>query len=117
MAPKLSGSLSVDWRAAHLSAGDLHISVDGNYYGKQYFDALNTERISQSGYTVFNARLALLGGKEQRWSFALWGKNLANREYLSYGLAQRNLEDGGLGFDYTLVGEPRTFGLEATARF
>ena len=117
MAPKTSGSLSVDWRAAHLSAGDLHISVDGNYYGKQYFDALNTERISQSGYAVFNARLALLGGKEQRWSFALWGKNLGNREYLSYGLAQRNLEDGGLGFDYTLVGEPRTFGLEATARF
>ena len=116
MAPKLSGNLAVDWRAAQLSVGDLHLMLDGNYYGKQYFDALNTERISQGAYSVYNARVALLGGKQSRWSFALWAKNLGNRKYLTYGLAQKNIEDGGLGEDYGIVGAPRMVGFEVTAR-
>jgi len=117
MAPPLSGGLGIDWRAARLPIGDLHLAADGNYYGKQYFDALNTDRISQPAYSLVNARVSLLGGRDNHLSFAVWGKNLTNREYLSYGLAQRNIQDGGLGFDYALVGEPRTYGVEVTARF
>jgi len=30
---------------------------------------------------------------------------------------QRDPSQGGLGFDYALVGEPRTFGLDLTYRF
>jgi outer membrane receptor protein involved in Fe transport len=45
-----------------------------------------------------------------------WIKNITNREYLAYGLAQRDPAQGGLGFDYALVGEPRTFGLDLTYR-
>ncbi|MBS0394164.1 MAG: TonB-dependent receptor [Proteobacteria bacterium] len=117
MAPKFNGSLAFDWRVARLSVGDLHIAADGNYYAKQYYDALNTDRISQPGYGIVNARVSLLGGRDNHFSVALWGKNLANKEYLSYGLAQRNIEDGGLGFDYALVGEPRTYGVEFTVRY
>ena len=116
MAPDFSGSLAVDWRAARFKVGDLHVAADGNYYDKQYFDALNTERIAQTGYSIFNARISLLATGENHVSVALWGKNLGNKEYLSYGLAQRNIQDGGLGFDYALVGEPRTYGLELSAR-
>lgn len=117
MAPNVSAGMGIDWRVAQLPIGDLHVAADGNYYGKQYFDALNTDRISQAAYTLVNARVSVLGGHDNHLSFAIWGKNLANRHYLSYGLAQRNIEDGGLGLDYALVGEPRTFGVEATARF
>ncbi len=117
MAPKLNGSLAFDWRAARLPIGDLHIAADGNYYAKQYYDALNTDRISQPGYGIVNARVSLLGGRESHFSVALWGKNLTNKEYLTYGLAQRNIQDGGLGFDYALVGEPRTYGVEFTVRY
>ncbi len=64
-----------------------------------------------------NARLALLGNSSHHFSAALWAKNLTNRQYLAYGLAQRNPEDGGLGFDYVLVGAPRMFGAEVTFRY
>jgi iron complex outermembrane recepter protein len=117
MAPDYSGSLAVDWRAMRFPIGDLHIAADGNYYAKQYFDALNTERIAQGSYSIYNARISLLANGGNHLSFSLWGKNLGNTEYLSYGLAQRNISDGGLGFDYTLVGEPRTYGLEVTVRY
>ncbi len=116
MAPKLSAGALVDWRAVRLHAGDLHVELDGNFYTKQYYDALNTERIAQPSYAIFNGRITLIGHSNPQMSVALWGKNLANRHYLSYGLAQRNPSDGGLGFDYVLVGEPRTYGLEFTVR-
>jgi iron complex outermembrane receptor protein len=117
MAPDVSGSVSADWRAARFESGDLHLEVDANYYGKQYYDALNTDRISQPAYSVVNARLSLLGNSSHHFSAALWAKNLTNRQYLAYGLAQRNPEDGGLGFDYVLVGEPRMYGAEVTFRY
>jgi len=117
MAPDLTVGLLADWRAAQLAAGELHFAITANYTGKQYFDALNTERIAQSGYSVVNARVSLLGDTKQRFSVAAWGKNLTNRQYLAYALPQRNPTDSNLGFDYALVGEPRTYGLEATYRF
>jgi len=117
MAPDVSGDVAVDWRVARLPFGDLHVAADSNYYGKQYYDALNTDRIAQPGYWLVNARVSLLGARDNHFSVAVWGKNLANKEYLSYGLAQRNIQDGGLGFDYALVGEPRTYGVEFTLRY
>jgi len=47
---------TIDWRVAETSSADLHLDISGNYYSKQYFDALNTERIAQSGYALANAR-------------------------------------------------------------
>ncbi len=117
MAPAVSAGGAVDWRAVRLASGDLHLSADANYYAKQYFDALNSDRISQGGYGVANARMSFTANGAHHYAVAVWAKNLFNREYLAYGLAQRNPADGGLGFDYTLVGEPRTFGVEFTARY
>jgi hypothetical protein len=90
--------------------------MHGNCYAKQYYGALNTERISQSAYTFVSGRVSLLDGLGNHWSFALWGKIFANNEYLSYDLAQGNPEDGALGLDYALLGEPRSDGLEVTVR-
>src|ERR1700704_4254157 len=116
-APNFNGSLGVDWRFAHLAAGDLRLFVDGNYYGKQYFDAFNTERIAQDAYGVANARVSFESTGRRGFSVAAWGKNLTNRQYLAYGLNQKDPDTGALGFDYGLVGEPRTYGAEATLRF
>jgi iron complex outermembrane receptor protein len=66
MAPDLSVGMSADWRAAQLSAGDVHLSVNANYYSKQYYDALNTERIAQPGYAVVNARASLIADAPAR---------------------------------------------------
>jgi iron complex outermembrane receptor protein len=114
-APDYDASGAIEWRFARLVAGDLRLLLDGNLYGKQYFDAPNTERISQGFYAVANGRITFTG--KSGFGAAAWIKNLTNREYLAYGLAQRDPDQGGEGFDYALVGEPRTFGLELTYRF
>jgi iron complex outermembrane receptor protein len=116
-APDYSGGLAADWRFAHISSGDFRLLLDANFYGKQYFDAPNTQRIAQSAYGIANGRVAFDGGSRPGFEVGAWIKNITNREYLAYGLAQRDPAQGGLGFDYALVGEPRTFGLDLTYRF
>ena len=116
-APPFDASLSADWRFAHLSAGDLKLNVNGNYYGKQYFDAQNTERIAQDSYAIANARVSYESAAKQGFSAGIWIKNITNRQYLADAIAQGPPSDGGLGFDYSLVGEPRTYGVDLTYRF
>ena len=116
-APPVNASLGIDWRFAHVGAGDFRLLVDGNYYGKQYFDAFNTERIAQSAYGVANARLSFESSATPALAIGAWVKNITDRQYLAYGLNQKDLDTGSLGFDYALVGEPRTYGVDATYRF
>jgi iron complex outermembrane receptor protein len=116
-APDYNASLDVDWRFAHLAAGDLRLFVEGNYYGKQYFDAFNTERDAQGAYGVANARLSFESTGKRSYTVGAWIKNLTNRQYLAYALNQKDADTGLLGFDYALVGEPRTYGVDATLRF
>jgi iron complex outermembrane recepter protein len=116
-APNYDASAAIEWRFGRLDAGEFRLLLDGNLYGKQYFDAPNTERISQGFYAVANGRITFTSSSKPGFGAAAWIKNLTNREYLAYGLAQRDPDQGGEGFDYALVGEPRTFGLELTYRF
>jgi iron complex outermembrane receptor protein len=116
-APDYNASLDVDWRFAHLAAGDLRLFIEGNYYGKQYFDAFNTERDAQGAYGVANARLSFESTGKRSYAVGAWIRNLTNRQYLAYALNQKDADTGLLGFDYALVGEPRTYGAEATLRF
>ncbi len=95
----------------------MRLLLDANLYGKQYFDAPNTERLAQGGYALLDGRILYSSESKPGFEVAAWIKNLTNREYLAYGLAQRDPSQGGLGFDYVLVGEPRTFGLDLTYRF
>ena len=116
-APDYNANLSVDWRFAHLQAGDLRLFLDGNYYGKQYFDAFNTERIAQGAYGLANARISFESTGKRGFAIGAWIKNMTNRQYLAYGLNQKDADTGALGFDYGLVGEPRTYGADVTLRF
>jgi outer membrane receptor protein involved in Fe transport len=47
----------------------------------------------------------------------VWVSNLGDRHYVQYAIAQRDPDQGGLGFDYGLVGAPRTFGADIRYRF
>lgn len=116
-APDYNGSVAIDWRFAHLWSGEFSLLLDANFYGRQYFDAPNTQRIAQSAYGIANGRVSFASESKPGFAVGAWIKNIANREYLAYGLAQRDPAQGGLGFDYALVGEPRTFGLDLTYRF
>ena len=116
-APGYNASLSINWRFMHTGAGDLHAVLDGNLYGKQYFDAYNTERIAQGAYGLYNARIALDPPGKRGFTADVWVKNLANAKYLAYGLNQSDPDTGAIGFDYALVGEPRTYGIDFGYRF
>ncbi len=116
-APDYNAGLDIDWRIVHLSAGDLRLLLNGNFYGKQFFDAFNTQRDAQGAYGVGNARLQFESPEKRGYTVGLWVKNLTNRQYLAYALNQKDLDTGALGFDYALVGEPRTYGIDATYRF
>jgi iron complex outermembrane recepter protein len=116
-APDYNAMLAIDWRVLHLSAGDVRLFLDGNYYGKQYFDAFNTERDAQGAYGVANARLSFESTGKRGWAIAAWIKNITNRQYLAYALNQKDADTGALGFDYALVGEPRTYGADLMVRF
>jgi outer membrane receptor protein involved in Fe transport len=116
-APDYNGSLGIDWRFAKLASGDLRLMVDGNYYAKQYFDAYNTERIAQGAYGVANARVSYRSAATRGFDAGVWIKNISNTKYLAYGLNQNDPDTGAIGFDYALVGEPRTYGADLTYRF
>jgi hypothetical protein len=116
-APPYNGSVGAAWRFAHLAAGDFRVLLDANFYGKQFFDAPNTERIAQGSYGIGNARVSFESASKPGFAVGGWIKNITNTEYLAYGLAQRDPSQGGLGFDYALVGEPRTYGVDVSYRF
>ena len=116
-APDYNANLSLNWRFLRTSSGEFHAMLDGNLYGKQYFDAFNTERIAQGAYGVVNARIAFEQSGKRGFAADVWVKNLANEKYLAYGLNQNDLDTGQIGFDYGLVGEPRTYGLSVGYRY
>src|SRR6266404_418003 len=118
-APDYNASVDFAWRFAHIAGGDLRLFVNANFYGKQYFDAFNTERDAQGAYGVANARVSFesTGTSRPGFGIGVWVKNLANRQYLAYALNQKDADTGLLGFDYALVGEPRTYGVDVTLRF
>ena len=116
-APDYTAMLGINWRFAQLAAGDLRLYAEANFYGKQYFDAFNTERDSQAAYGVANARLSFESRAKRGFSVDAWIKNITNRQYLAYALNQGDADTGALGFDYALVGEPRTYGADLTYRF
>jgi iron complex outermembrane receptor protein len=60
-------------------------------------------------YWLYNARLTY---EQDRYSVSLWGKNLGDEDYYTYGL---NIDVFGL--DYLNRGLPMTYGLEFTMRF
>ncbi len=116
-APDYNLGIDFSWRAVHFAGGDLRLMGDAHFYGKQYFDAFNTERDAQDAYGIANARLAFESTGKRGFVVGAWIKNLTNRQYLAYALNQKDADTGALGFDYALVGEPRTYGADVTYRF
>lgn len=71
------------------------------YLGKQYFDLANN--LGQSPYSLLNARIELRATKT---SLTIWGRNLADKKYISYGY----------DFGAVRLGDPRTYGATVSVR-
>jgi len=95
------------------------LMLDGNLYSRQFFNAQNTQRVSQGSYGIANGRLSFTAsqGAASGFDVGFWVKNIGDRHYIAYAIAQRDPAEGGEGFDYGLVGEPRTYGADIRFRF
>jgi iron complex outermembrane receptor protein len=78
--------------------------MEWRYIGNQYFDLINT--IEQKGYSLFNSRIEL-NFKSTRIGF--WGQNIFNKTYIAYAMPGY--------FRYTLLNQPRTWGITLSISF
>jgi iron complex outermembrane recepter protein len=104
--PKLSGSISLGDKF-HLGSGTLEPSITETYTSKFYWSADNTA--AQSGYGLLNASARWLSQGE-RFSAALWIKNITDKQYLSL------LSESSYG-SLTQQADPRTYGITLGVKY
>ncbi len=89
--------------AQYRNPGGLYLRADLIGYGKMYFDRAND--YSRDSYQIVNAKI---GYETERFDVYLYGKNIFDEEYNSYGYY------GGF---YTIYSDPGEIGLQVTYRF
>lgn len=109
-------SYSVMARYEHPMAENLSAVFQADYSYRDDFsgDALSVPEEAlygeQEGYGLLNARVAL-GAQDGQWEVALWGKNLADEEYVA------NVTTDDLGSYMDIYGRPRSYGVDLTYRW
>jgi iron complex outermembrane receptor protein len=104
--PKWSGNLTAAYEVL-FSAGSITPSVTAAYNGRFFWSADNDR--PQKSYTLINAQVRW-ASQDDKWNVSLWGKNLADKEYLSI------LSESSYG-DLTRQGDPRTYGVNVGVSF
>ena len=59
---------------------------------------------------MFDGRVSF---RNDSYTVALWGKNLGDKEFNSYGIDTA----GSFGLDYHIPAEPRTYGIDVKYEF
>jgi len=114
--PRRSGVVYFDAGLPVADIGRINVRSELYAQSEQYFSnaaASIAPGTKLPGYALINARASwneIMGGG---FSVALFGKNLADREYFVGGMTLA----AALGHNAAAVGEPRTYGLELAYRF
>ncbi|MFK7936600.1 MAG: hypothetical protein AB8G22_24015 [Saprospiraceae bacterium] len=89
--------------------GTIFLKSNGTHVGKSYNDIYNTEDLARQGTGLVNARLAfsILG---DRYSIALWGKNLTDELFFQHAW------EFNFG-SHVALNPPRTLGVEFRVNF
>ena len=122
-AAKSTGNVAFDWDVVDVGPGKITWHGDAAYTGRFYYDSfkdysrgplvnLSTGKFSEGGgkFWTLNSRLAF---SNEHFTVAAWVKNITNKTTYPFGIAIENLFGNG----YRGRAQPRTFGVEATARF
>lgn len=104
--PHFNGNFSISYQRPVNSLITLRATADYQYQTDMFFDAENT--IEQKAYGLLNARFVV---STERADLILWGQNLTDEIYFSYGYGI-----GGSG-GFTNYGLPRTLGSKLTVKF
>lgn len=107
--PKWSGQGMVQ-KSFEIGAGrELIANTDFRYVGNRFLEATGQVFDRAPSYWVQNARLTL-ASKEGGWEVSAWGKNIWNKEYLTY------LNNVSF-FRLEIYGEPSSYGISAAFKF
>jgi iron complex outermembrane receptor protein len=82
-APNVALSGGISYTQPVAARGSIRAHVDGSYQSKIFLTPDNLPSYQVNGYGILNARLSWLTADE-RYEFALWGKNITGTRYISY---------------------------------
>ncbi len=110
--PDLTWSLSADYDIP-VSFGNIHLHGDYSYKDEVAYSAVPPSDPANllPSYALINA-MATVSLDQSGLELSVWGRNLANKKYLS-----RTLDLGALGVVSGFPGDPRTYGVTARYRF
>jgi len=110
--PSITASLgaSVDFPITNRWLGSLR--GDWSYRGAHFNDAPNTPALEQEAVSLFNARLSLTN-EDDGWTFAVFGTNLSNEEYITAGTSAIT----SFGTVEAAIASPRRWGVSVKKDF
>lgn len=106
MSPDFSGSIGATYTIPLEGAREVRLSALYNYNSGYYFEP--DETTGQDQFHIINASVEY--ALDEHWSFALWGKNLTDDEYLA------QVASTATGAFATL-GPPRTYGVSVSYNY
>lgn len=105
--PRNTGDLSAGYETSLPSGDKVGLRVSGQYTGRLFFDDAN--HLYQKGYWLIDANVHYTFNT--RLTLTAYGRNLANKNYATYGSSL-----GALG-ENVFPGDPRTYGVRASFTF
>ena len=112
-APEWNINLALAYDIGLSNGMTLRLQGDYSYTDERFFNSFELESISSRGdHDLLGARVSLLaeGGA---WDISLWGRNLADEEYV---VDSTDLS-GVFGFIPLFYGDRRSYGLDFTYRY
>ncbi|MEM9648698.1 MAG: TonB-dependent receptor, partial [Bacteroidota bacterium] len=105
LAAEFNGNLNVNYKVPITDKWSFESSLDYNYQSEFFFSVDND--ISQDAYGLLNGRIGITS---KNLDLFVWGKNITDEAYYSYGY-------GVGGFNAASFGLPQTYGATLTAKF
>lgn len=123
-APKNTINLAADYTFFKFDKGDIAAHLDYRYQSDVYVTAsagpavLNRDYYKVSGYGLLNGRVTLTMDlpRGDQAKVALWGKNLANKQYLVHSTGNGGPIDGFVSAAESW-GEPASYGVDVSYRY
>ncbi|WP_168554353.1 TonB-dependent receptor [Novosphingobium sp. SG720] len=111
--PDFSAALAVNLRVPLGQDRLFYFAPNWNTRSSVFFEMPNKAAISQGAYSLTNLRAGFELGPQGRYAVGGYVRNLFNRHYL----LDAGNTGGSFGDPTYIAGEPRMYGIEASARF
>lgn len=116
-APPFSANVGATYEAPVGIDWKIQLRGELSYYGRNYFTPLENFRgVSQSPYTLVNARLGIKQDRDTGWNFAVFVRNITDKRVAGFMLENYGVPYTGI-FKATTFKPPRTYGVSAGYRF